>query len=144
MKVKVVTNLGCDFCGKSEDDIDAIVAGPNGSGICNACVDLCNHVIAEHKAKSAEDGAARAIRLSVECDASLISAQIAELAALLERLPDGVRDDFRSRVANLPDFGIEAETLSAAGASTYVLRFRSSALAELCAAALRAADGNGA
>lgn len=80
--------------------------------------------------------------LSVDFDLTQIERQVAELKSLLERLPDGVRDSFRSRIADLLDFGIETETLPATDTSTFVLRFRSVALADLCAAAARAADEN--
>lgn len=38
--------LKCSFCGKSEKEVDKLVAGP-GVYICDACVELCNQVIAE-------------------------------------------------------------------------------------------------
>ncbi len=38
--------LRCSFCGKSQDKVVRLVAGP-GVFICNECVDLCNQIIAE-------------------------------------------------------------------------------------------------
>ena len=37
--------LRCSFCGKTQHEVKALVAGP-GVAICEACVTLCNGVIA--------------------------------------------------------------------------------------------------
>lgn len=34
----------CSFCGKSQDEVTRLIAGP-GVCICDECVDLCNHII---------------------------------------------------------------------------------------------------
>lgn len=78
----------------------------------------------------------------MQMDCAPVDKQIAELRGLLDRLPEGVRDSFLDRVANLGDFGLQTETLPADRTGRIVLRFRSAALAELCAAAVRAADGD--
>jgi hypothetical protein len=41
-------NLNCSFCGKNEDDIDMLVAGPSVY-ICNECIDICNDIITREK-----------------------------------------------------------------------------------------------
>ena len=38
------TRVSCSFCGKPQDDVEKIVAGP-GVFICNECVDLCVQII---------------------------------------------------------------------------------------------------
>lgn len=38
--------LNCSFCGKVQDDVKKLIAGPNVY-ICNECVDLCNDIIEE-------------------------------------------------------------------------------------------------
>lgn len=38
--------LCCSFCSKERDAVAKLVAGP-GVFICNECVDLCNHILAE-------------------------------------------------------------------------------------------------
>ncbi len=38
--------LKCSFCGKSQDEVKKLIAGPSVF-ICNECVDLCNEIIAE-------------------------------------------------------------------------------------------------
>lgn len=42
-------SLHCSFCGKHRTKVKFLVAGP-GVYICNACVDLCNKVIAKERA----------------------------------------------------------------------------------------------
>lgn len=37
-------NIKCSFCGKTQDSVDRIVAGP-GVYICNECVELCSNII---------------------------------------------------------------------------------------------------
>ncbi|WP_281165084.1 ATP-dependent Clp protease ATP-binding subunit ClpX [Liquorilactobacillus sicerae] len=45
----------CSFCGKSQDQVKKIVAGP-GVYICNECIDLCKEIIDEEfKAELSED-----------------------------------------------------------------------------------------
>ena len=38
--------LSCSFCSKDKDAVAKLIAGP-GVYICNECVELCNHVLAE-------------------------------------------------------------------------------------------------
>src|ERR687898_230344 len=39
-------NLVCSFCGKSQDEVRKLIAGPTVY-ICDECIDLCNYIIAE-------------------------------------------------------------------------------------------------
>ena len=38
----------CSFCGKSQDEVDRIIAGP-GVYICNECIELCQEIIDEER-----------------------------------------------------------------------------------------------
>ena len=38
--------LCCSFCSKEKEAVAKLIAGP-GVYICNECVDLCNHILAE-------------------------------------------------------------------------------------------------
>ena len=38
--------LGCSFCGKSQDQVRKLIAGPRVY-ICDECIELCNEIIAE-------------------------------------------------------------------------------------------------
>src|SRR5258708_38545891 len=36
--------LCCSFCGKSQNDVRKLIAGP-GVYVCNECIDICNEII---------------------------------------------------------------------------------------------------
>jgi len=40
-------NLRCSFCGKTQDEVEKLIAGPGGVFICDECVNLCNDIIME-------------------------------------------------------------------------------------------------
>jgi ATP-dependent Clp protease ATP-binding subunit ClpX len=44
-------HYSCSFCGKSQDEVDRLIAGPNGVFICDECVGLCGEIIAEERAQ---------------------------------------------------------------------------------------------
>ena len=48
------TTLRCSFCGKSQDEVEKIIAGPTVY-ICNECIELCNDIIEEERAKETSD-----------------------------------------------------------------------------------------
>lgn len=35
----------CGFCGKSEDEVEKLVVGPNGVHICNFCIEICKEIL---------------------------------------------------------------------------------------------------
>ena len=35
----------CSFCGKAQEIVKRIVAGPNGVFICDECIGICNNII---------------------------------------------------------------------------------------------------
>ena len=37
----------CSFCGKSQEQVERLIAGPGGVFICNECVALCQEIIQE-------------------------------------------------------------------------------------------------
>lgn len=41
------TRIRCSFCGKTEDQVRKLIAGPDGAYICDACIELCNEIIDE-------------------------------------------------------------------------------------------------
>jgi ATP-dependent Clp protease ATP-binding subunit ClpX len=47
------SKLRCSFCGKSQDQVKKLVAGP-GVYICEECIDLCNEIIEEELYKSTD------------------------------------------------------------------------------------------
>ena len=43
---KFDAHLKCSFCGKSQDQVRKLIAGP-GVYICDECIDLCNEILDE-------------------------------------------------------------------------------------------------
>ena len=44
MAKKSTSNVKCSFCGKMQDEVERIVAGP-GVYICNECIDVCSNIV---------------------------------------------------------------------------------------------------
>lgn len=44
---KYKNDLRCSFCGKSQDEVRKLIAGPDGVFICNECVDVCVGIVEE-------------------------------------------------------------------------------------------------
>jgi len=53
-------NLFCSFCGKSQEEVKKLIAGPSVY-ICDECIELCNDIIAEEYEK--EDAARRRTKI---------------------------------------------------------------------------------
>ena len=43
------TTYRCSFCGKSQDQVQRLIAGPGGVYICDECIDLCREIIEEEQ-----------------------------------------------------------------------------------------------
>jgi ATP-dependent protease Clp ATPase subunit len=41
----------CDFCGKHQNSVETIVAGPDGAAICNECIELSMEILVERRAE---------------------------------------------------------------------------------------------
>ncbi|MDO4491968.1 MAG: ATP-dependent Clp protease ATP-binding subunit ClpX [Lachnospiraceae bacterium] len=41
------SRVRCSFCGKTEDQVRKMIAGPGGSFICDECVEICQEIIKE-------------------------------------------------------------------------------------------------
>lgn len=39
----------CSFCGKSQDKVKRLIAGPHSVFICNECIDLCYEIVHEEE-----------------------------------------------------------------------------------------------
>jgi ATP-dependent Clp protease ATP-binding subunit ClpX len=51
----------CSFCGKSQDEVEKLIAGPDVY-ICDECIDLCNEIVLEEDEKTNELRAQRAFQ----------------------------------------------------------------------------------
>ena len=54
MENKENNKLSCTFCGKGQEDVRKLIAGPSVY-ICDECVDLCNDIIEEEVKADDED-----------------------------------------------------------------------------------------
>ena len=48
--------IRCSFCGKTQEQVRKLIAGPNGAYICDECVDICSEIIEEEFEEEEEKG----------------------------------------------------------------------------------------
>ena len=46
----------CSFCGKTQEQVHKLIAGPNGTYICDECVEICSEIIEEEVARDRMSG----------------------------------------------------------------------------------------
>ena len=46
------SKVRCSFCGRTEEEVIKLIAGPDGAFICDECVAICTDIIAEEMAYS--------------------------------------------------------------------------------------------
>ncbi len=56
-------DLLCSFCGKSQDEVKKLIAGPSVY-ICDECIQLCNEIIAEEYSQEGEEGDSQLLKPS--------------------------------------------------------------------------------
>ncbi|MDR5756974.1 ClpX C4-type zinc finger protein [Caballeronia sp. LZ035] len=56
-KVEVVTKTKhwCNFCGKSQDEVSQMIAGPDDADICNECVMACHELVFDAQSKASSE-----------------------------------------------------------------------------------------
>ncbi len=78
----------CSFCGKQQDEVRRIIAGPNVY-ICDECVDLCSEIIEQECAAEEGRGEApppsRSLATSTACIVCRLPKPIEEVVSLPER-----------------------------------------------------------
>ncbi|HZS94629.1 MAG TPA: ClpX C4-type zinc finger protein [Chloroflexota bacterium] len=47
-------NYRCSFCGKSQEQVHRLIAGPGGVYICDECIGLCQEIISEEEKVAAQ------------------------------------------------------------------------------------------
>lgn len=47
MAIKSENKVRCSFCGKTEDQVRKLIAGPDGAFICDECIEICAEIIDE-------------------------------------------------------------------------------------------------
>lgn len=55
MANKTNHTLHCSFCGKSQDEVAKLIAGPEGVFICNECVEICMDIVEDEMYAADED-----------------------------------------------------------------------------------------
>ena len=48
--------IRCSFCGKPENQVHKLIAGPDGAYICDECIELCSEILAEEMDTPAHGG----------------------------------------------------------------------------------------
>lgn len=54
-------NVKCSFCGKPQDNVKKLIAGPDGVFICDECIKICDSILAEYD--EADNGEYEGIKL---------------------------------------------------------------------------------
>ena len=72
--------LKCSFCGKTQNQVRKLIAGP-GVYICDECIDLCNEIIEEEVGKRP----ARALDEDIEAAAREARAALDRLRVLAQQ-----------------------------------------------------------
>ena len=47
--------IRCSFCGKTQEQVNRMISGPNGAFICDECVDICAEIIEEENLEEKEN-----------------------------------------------------------------------------------------
>ena len=68
--------IRCSFCGKTQDQVNRLISGPNGAFICDECIDICAEILEEEGVDGHED------KSSAKDDINLVTPE--ELKAFLD------------------------------------------------------------
>ncbi len=58
--------IRCSFCGKTQNQVRKLIAGPNGAFICDECVDICQEIILEELEDFAPAADADSIEINLQ------------------------------------------------------------------------------
>jgi ClpX C4-type zinc finger/Glyoxalase superfamily protein len=84
--------LRCAFCGKSEHDVNLLIAGP-GTSICNECVALCDDVVEDEEVLRRLRDRSADVDSEAALEAYLTERTPEELAAYLARAQKHIADE---------------------------------------------------
>lgn len=76
------TPVVCSFCGKSQEEVKKLIAGPNVY-ICDECIDLCNEIVAEDRLQevqkdTGEEGVLKPIEIKDYLDDYVVGQELAK------------------------------------------------------------------
>ncbi len=66
MAGKNTEKIRCSFCGKSQEQVRKLIAGPGGAYICDECVDICSEIIEEEFEEEAPASAAGSFEINLQ------------------------------------------------------------------------------
>ncbi|OPX35391.1 MAG: ATP-dependent protease ATP-binding subunit ClpX [Desulfobacteraceae bacterium 4484_190.1] len=97
--------LFCSFCGKSQDSVKKLIAGPSVF-ICDECIQLCNEIIAEESGneKPLDDQVLKPVEIKDALDQYVIEQESAKKV-----LSVAVHNHYKRIMANVDMDGVEIE-----------------------------------
>ena len=90
----------CSFCGKRQEQVHRLIAGPGGVYICGECVTLCSEIIAEEATVLEVGGTPGASVTGIQSHVVPAGGDIAAALATIERLA-GENGELRERLRAL-------------------------------------------
>jgi hypothetical protein len=87
MDSRAAVTSRCSFCTKADDQVETLVAGA-GVFVCNECVELCAHVIANKP----ERGAAPRLPTWEQVDDEALLEHLPRIEAVRDQVDDDLRD----------------------------------------------------
>jgi ATP-dependent Clp protease ATP-binding subunit ClpX len=101
------TDLQCSFCGKSQEEVKKLIAGPSVY-ICDECIELCNEIIAEeYEREEAEKGGSK-IPTPVEIK-SIIDEYVIDQERAKKILAVAVHNHYKRIDSNIDRDGVELQ-----------------------------------
>ena len=88
MEIKAGDVLKCSFCGKTQNQVRKLIAGP-GVYICDECIDLCDRILEEELGERP----ARVLDEEIEAAAREARAAVDRLRVLAQRASGGEGGD---------------------------------------------------
>ena len=59
MAVKIDGRIRCSFCGKTQEQVNRLISGPNGAFICDECIDICAEILEEEAMEEGRTGTSK-------------------------------------------------------------------------------------
>lgn len=51
--------IRCSFCGKTQEQVNRLISGPNGAFICDECIDICAEILEEEAMEEGHSGSSK-------------------------------------------------------------------------------------
>jgi ATP-dependent Clp protease ATP-binding subunit ClpX len=99
--------LLCSFCGKSQDEVKKLIAGPSVF-ICDECIQLCNEIIAEEYSREEDKGLSDQLLKPLEIK-NILDQYVIEQDNAKKTLSVAVHNHYKRIRTNLDMDGVEIE-----------------------------------